>query len=96
MYEVIPVNGKILLKKATIDDDEQEQEQVTFYSGSPTQEKVELFEIISIAPGPDDYCFQKGDLVTVEHAHPLGKINGIELFVTDGRSISTRIIKKEE
>ena len=59
-------------------------------------EKVELFEVIKINLEAHDLVVVKvGDLVTVDHYQPIGKFNDVELFVTDGKSISTKIRKIE-
>ena len=90
-YDLIPVNSKFLLKRATLEVSEEEKETVGFIFQEATKMEVEYFQIVELAK-ECTYKIHKGDIVTVENYTPIGVFDGIEMFVCEERLVTCRIL----
>ena len=93
-YDLIPVNGKVLLEKVELEVDlEKSDEPQFFFEGG--QDKLEYFKIIATAK-ECSYTIHKNDIVTVEHYTPIGMFENVQLFICDEKFITCRILPKNE
>lgn len=95
-YDLVPVNGKILLKRATVETSPKEEKEITFLYAEPeTIQGIEYFEVVELAK-ECGYTIHKSDIVTVGHSIPLGDFDGQEFFICDEREVLCRILPKNE
>lgn len=92
-YDLLPVNGKVLLEKVELEIDvEKNDEPQFFFEGG---DKLEYFKIVATAK-ECSYSIHKNDIVTVEHCTPIGVFDGIQLYICDEKFITCRILPRNE
>lgn len=90
-YDLIPVNAKILLKRAVLEVDEKEAEVPEFHFQESAKIDIEYFQIVEMAKDCSYNKVHKGDFVTVETYTSIGFFEGIEMFVCDERFVTCRL-----
>lgn len=94
-YDLVPLNGKVLLKRATLDLEDKQEEKPVFAFEDPKSIQIEYFEIIKMSKDCP-YTFHETDIVTVENYTPIGVFDEAEMFVCDARMITCRILPVNE
>lgn len=91
-YDVIPINKKVLLRKARLEQDLATDGERVFVLQEELKVDPDYFEVVAMATDcVRDYTTE---IVTVENYQPLGQINGEELFICDEKFVTCRIVPK--
>lgn len=94
-YELIPLGTKVLLKRVELEITEEEKEAPGFVFQAEGKSELEYFEVVETGK-QCGYTFHKKDTVTVETYTPIGNFDGEELFITDERFVTCRILPLAE
>jgi hypothetical protein len=92
-YDLVPVNGKVLLKKVRLEQDEKstEEQGFTFAFSESDKIEVEYYQVIEMAK-QCSFTFHVNDIVTVETCTPIGVFDGEEMFICDERYVTCRVL----
>ena len=95
-YELIPLGTKVLLKRVELEVSEEDKEKPTFvFEQAADKSDLEYFKVVQVGKQVN-YTFHVGDIVTVETYNPIGCFDGEQMFITDEKFVSCRIMPKNE